>query len=146
MGGMAIAMDTNYVLADVPGYAPVVPDTSGIDLPGQFLSMPGGESTNGSAIVSDGAGANAVYTDPKVNPNPTGGWMQLGQSVMNLAAQSMRTFSQGSPSPGVPQARRPLQASSIFSTTTATGGTNWLLIGGVVVVGVGALFAIAMWV
>lgn len=141
MASAAMGLTNNYVLADMEGYTPVVPDTTGLDLPGQFLSMPGGQSTNGSTIVSDGAGANAVFPDPTANPTPNGGWMQLGSSIMNLAAQSMRTFSQGSPTPAVPGVRRPLQQPSVF--VNPTGGTNWLAVGGVIAVGVGVLFAIA---
>jgi len=141
--GSAAALP-NYVMA-FPDYTPVVPDPTALDLPGQFASMPGGFSTNGSAVVSDGAGANAVYMDPNANPNPTGGWMQIANSIMGLAAQGMKTYSQGTPTPAIPAARRPISTSA-FSLTTPTGQTNWLMVGGVIVVGVGAMFALAMWV
>jgi hypothetical protein len=140
---MSTAPLPNYVMA-LPDYTPVVPDPTGLDLPGQFQSMPGGYSNNGSAIVADGAGTNAVYTDPTVNPSPTGGWMQVASSVMNLAAQGMKTYSQGTPTPAIPAARKPVSMASTFALTTPTGQTNWLLVGGVVVVGVGAMFALAM--
>lgn len=140
---MSTAPLPNYVMA-APDYSPVVPDPTYLDLAGQFQSMPGGASTNGSAIVSDGAGVNAVYTDPAANPNPTGGWMQVASSIMNLAAQGMKTYSSGTPTPAIPAARRPVSSPSTFSLTTPTGQTNWLLVGGVIVVGVGAMFALAM--
>jgi hypothetical protein len=140
---MSTAPLPNYVMA-APDYTPVVPDPTYLDLAGQFQSMPGGASNNGSTIVADGAGANAVYTDPTVNPNPTGGWMQVATSVMNLAAQGMKTYSQGTPTPAIPAARKPVSMASTFALTTPTGQTNWLLVGGIVVVGVGAMFALAM--
>jgi hypothetical protein len=125
-----------------PDYTPVVPDPSNLDLPGQFDSMPGGLSTPGGYYSSDPSGANVIYTDPSANPNPTGGWQQIASQVVSLAAQGAKTFAAGSPTTAIPPARKPLQTSSLL--TNATGQTNWLLIGGVVVVGVGVMLAIGM--
>jgi hypothetical protein len=145
MAGDSAGLSTQgYADFGGPDYTPVVPDATGIDLAGQFMSMPGGYNANGSTIAADGAGINQVYMHPAVNPTPTGGWMTLANSVIGLAQQSMKTFTGGSPSPAIPAAQRPLGPPSVF--TNAAGQTNWLLVGGIVVVGVGAMVALAMWV
>jgi hypothetical protein len=129
-------------LYSTPDYTPVVPDVSSLDLPGQFDSMPGGSSTNGGYLSADPSGMNVIYTDGSVNPNPTGDWQKIASQVVSLAAQGARTFAAGSPTTAIPPARRPLQTSSLL--TTPTGQTNWLLIGGAVVIGVGIMLAIGL--
>jgi hypothetical protein len=125
-----------------PDYTPVVPDTSNLDLPGQFDSMPGGYSTPGGFYSADPSGANVIYTDPSANPNPTGGWQTVASQVLSLAAQGARTYAAGSPTTAIPPARKPLHTSSLL--TTPTGQTNWLIVGGAVVLGVGVMLAIGL--
>lgn len=128
-----------------PDYQPVVPDTSALDLPGQFDSMPGGSSNNGSYYGSDPSGMNMIYSEPAVNPTPTGGWQQLAAQVAGLAAQGMKTFSSGTPTPAIPPSRTPYQSTGIGSVLSGPGGsTNWLLIGGVIAVGIGAMIVIGV--
>lgn len=148
MASAALSYDSsaNYVMAPDPTNTPVVPDASWMDLAGQFQSMPGGASTNGTNVVADGSGANAVYTDPTANPTPTGGWMSVANSIAALAQQGMKTFSQGTPTPAIPAARKPLNTPSMLSFTNAAGGTNWPVVGGVILVGVVGMVALAMWV
>jgi len=124
---------------------PVVPDASGIDLPGQFVNIPGGATVNGGFLTSDPAGINVLYPDPKANPNPTGGYMQTLSQVLALAQQGMKTFASGSTSPAIPQARKPMSLTSPFVNPT-TGATNWTMVGGVIVVGIVGLVALAYWV
>src|SRR6266849_10721 len=73
-----------------------LPDTSALDLPGQFDSIPGGGSTNGGVYTS--GGHDSLYMDPTVNPNPTGGYMPVLSSVIQAAASGFNTFVKGSPS------------------------------------------------
>jgi hypothetical protein len=148
MATSALSYDSsaNYVMAPDPTSTPVVPDATWFDLAGQFQSMPGGASTNGTSNIADGSGVNAVYTDPTANPTPTGGWMSVANSIAALAQQGMKTFSQGTPSPAIPAARRPLNTPSLLSFQTATGGTNWTVVGGVILIGVVGMVALAMWV
>lgn len=133
--------DSDY--ANAPDYTPVVPDTSSLDLPGQFDSLPGGSSANGGYLTSDGSGMNVIYSDPTVNPTPTGGWMQVAASVASAAQQGMRAYSSGTPTPAIPPIRMPVQSPSLF--TTAQGGTNWPVIGLVVAAGIAGMFALGIW-
>ena len=126
-----------------PDYTPVVPDTSMLDLSGQFPSMPGGYIAMGPPLSADPSGMNVIATNPAVNPNPTGNWQGIASQIMGLAAQGMRTFSAGSPSTAIPPARRPLNTQTLFAAP-GSSKTNWLVIGGVVVVGVAALFAFSL--
>lgn len=131
MGTGAIGGDVAYN----PGFAPVVPDTSGIDLPGQFVSIPGGGVSNGGIFGSDPSGVNMLYTDPGVNPTPTGGYMSALAGIMSSAAQGFSTYVKGSPSVAIPASRTPL-GSSIGGglLTNQYGQTNWTFIIGVVLV------------
>lgn len=123
-----------------PGYTPVVPDTSFIDLSGQFISIPGGSVANGATHISDSSGINAIYKDPAVNPVPTGGYMTALAQVANAAMQSFTTFIKGSPSVATPGAKLPTGATVGGGLlVNAQGQTNWLLIGGVAVVGIGII-------
>lgn len=144
-------MDDNATIAtgndfwSVLDQTPVVPDTSGIDLPGQFISIPGGSAANGGFLTSDPSGINVLYPDPRVNPNPTGGYMTTAQQLIQLAQQGMRTFASGSVSPAIPAARKPASLTSPFVNPT-TGQTNWTIVAGVIGVGVVGLIALAYWV
>jgi hypothetical protein len=124
---------------------PVVPDTSGLDLPGQFVSMPGGSNVNGGIATSDPAGMNVLYPNPNANPNPTGGYLQTATALMQLAQQGMKTFASGSTSPAIPAARKPLSLSGPF-VNPVTGQTNWPMVAGIIGVGIVGLIALAYWV
>lgn len=137
---------TNFV--ESPDYSPVVPDTSGVDLPGQLPSTPGGAVAFGPFPGQGGVdpvGINQIYLDAKINPTPTANYMPIAAQLLQLAQQSMKTFASGSPSPAIPGPRRPLQTTSPFINPT-TGGTNYMMVGLVVIVGVGVLVALAYWV
>jgi hypothetical protein len=95
--------------------------------------------------ASDSAGVNMVYTDPKVNPTPSGGFMQSLAQIAAAGAQSFSTFVKGSPSVGIPAMKTPVKggASGAFSLTTPTGQTNWTTIAIIVgVLGVGAFLVV----
>jgi hypothetical protein len=124
---------------------PVVPDTSNLDLPGQFVSIPGGDVSSGGFLTSDPAGMNVLYPNPSVNPNPTGGYMQTASQILSLAQQGMKTFASGSTSPAIPAARKPMSLSGPF-VNPVTGATNWTMVGGVIAVGIVGLIALAYWV
>jgi hypothetical protein len=123
----------------------VVPDTSNIDLPGQFLSIPGGAASPGAAAPADPSGINSLYLSPAVNPTPTGGYMTTAAAVLSSAAQGFSTFAKGSPSVAIPAARPAVAGASsiggLFGGLNTT--TNWLIVGGVVIVGVVVLVYIA---
>jgi hypothetical protein len=127
--GPGLSPDSAYA----PGYSPVVPDTTQLNLPGQLNGLPGGGASSGTVTASDPMGINAVHTAPGVNPTPTGGYMQSLAQVAAAASQSFSTFVKGSPSVAVPAAKSPLTGGigGALSLTTPTGGTNWLLVGGV---------------
>lgn len=137
---LSVSGDDSFALGNQ-----VVPDASGLDLAGQFPGLPGGGASNGGVTTTDSSGINALYLHPAVNPTPTGGYMPTLMAVVASAAQGFSTYAKGSPSVAIPGARTPLGSvrGGALSLTTATGGTNWLLIGGVVVVAVGVLMFIA---
>jgi hypothetical protein len=140
-GQGATGADVGYI----PGYSPVVPDASFIDLPGQFASIPGGSVTNGGYGASDSAGVNSLYLDPAANPSPTGGYMTALAQIAAAASQAFTTYVKGSPSVAIPGAKQPTGRTTGggLSLTTTNGGTNWVVVGGVVLLGVGALFLLA---
>lgn len=138
-------VSTGQDFLSVLDQTPVVPDTSGLDLPGQFTSMPGGANVNGGIYGADPSGINVVYPDPSANPNPTGGYMTTAQQLIQLAQQGMKTFASGSPSAAIPAARKPGSLTSPF-VNPATGQTNWTMVGGIVVVGIVGMIALAYWV
>jgi hypothetical protein len=129
------------------GYSPVVPDTSGIDLPGQLVGIPGGGASNGAVYGADPSGINALHLSPSVNPTPTGGYMPALVAVANAAAQGFSTYSKGSPSVAIPAVKRPIVSSGVAGLfTTPTGATNWTVIGLVVVAGVVGMIVLAKYV
>jgi hypothetical protein len=114
------------------GYVPpsglVVPDASVINLPGQIPGIPGGGASNGGIGASDPSGINVLHADPSVNPTPTGGYVQALASIAASASSAFTTYVKGSPSVGIPAARRPLGTPSLggaLSLTTPQGTTNW---------------------
>ena len=141
-------MDVSNVLTDSSsmgvGNASSIPsilsndDLSWLDLPGQLDSIPGGYSNPGAypGGASDPSGINSLFLDSSINPNPTGGYMSTLASIATAAASGFSTYAKGSPSVATP---RPLMPGSTITASAATGKTNWLLIGGVVLVGVVAL-------
>lgn len=126
------------------GYSPVVPDTTGLNLPGQLPGIPGGGASNGGSAASDPSGINVLHTDPTVNPTPTGGYMQALAQVAAAASQSFTTYVKGSPSVAIPAARTPLSTiSGALSLTSATGQTNWTTVFIIVgILGVGGFLLI----
>jgi hypothetical protein len=119
-------------------YVPVVPDTSSLNLPGQF-NIPGGLASNGAVGASDPSGINMIHTDPTVNPTPTGGFLHDLALIASATQAGMQAFVKGSPSVAIPGARLPVgkNAGGAFSLTTPQGGVNWLVVGGAI-----ALFAV----
>lgn len=121
---------------------------TGLPVPGQ-LNIPGGIASNGTNTVACGSGINAVYQDPGVNPNPTGGWMPLAQSIITAAQVSALQYEKGSIANATPVAQqaRQIQQGSAGLVVTSKGitwnsplsGTALLLIG----VGVVVLFMVA---
>lgn len=135
-GQGAVGLDVGYN----PGYSPVVPDTSFLDLPGQFLSMPGGSNANGANASADSTGVNQIYVDPHVNPTPTGGYMAALLQVAQAGMQAFTTYAKGSPAVAIPAARTPLGKSIGGSfLMTPQGTTNWLAIGGIILLGIGGI-------
>lgn len=136
-------METDFALspdsAYMPGYSPVVPDMSFLNLPGQLPGIPGGAASNGGYHTSDSSGINAIYTDPAVNPTPSGGYMQALAQIAAAASQSFTTFVKGSPSVAIPPSKVPTSYGSLggaLSLTTPQGTTNWTTIGIIALVGV----------
>lgn len=143
-GQGAIGADINYS----PTITPVVPDTTGLPLPGQIAGLPGGNASNGAVGASDSAGVNMLYLDPTVNPTPTGGYMKGAMDLITAGLNAFSTYAKGSPQVGIPAARQPASRPAVggaLSLTTASGQTNWMLIGGVVLVGVIGMVVIAKW-
>jgi hypothetical protein len=132
---------TNFV--NSPDYTPVVPDMSMVDMSGQMSGMPGGDLPMGPPLSPDALGINAIATNPAVNPNPTGNWQGIASQIVGLAAQGMRTFSSGSPSPAIPPVRRPLNTQSLFAAP-GSSSTKWMVVGGVVVVGIGVMIVLGV--
>lgn len=125
----------------------VVPDASYLDLPGQLPGIPGGFASNGASAPSDPMGMSSLYTDPAVNPVPTGGYMPVAAAILQAAAQGFSTFAKGSPSVAIPGARYPnnmVRGGNFL--TTPTGGTNWMTVGVIVVAGIVGLVVLAKFV
>lgn len=124
----------------------VIPDTGNINLPGQ-MNIPGGGASNGTISVADGSGVNAVYQDPSVNPNPTGGWMPLAQDLINAAQRSYVQFEKGSIAAATPKAIAAKQIQqgqpglTIGNTPIVFSNLNWATIA---IVGVGIVVLIAV--
>lgn len=116
-----------------PNYTPVVPDTTPLNLPGQF-NIPGGIASNGGMGASDPSGINVVHTDPTVNPTPSGGYMHDLALIAASAQQSFQAFVKGSPSVAIPGAKYPTgrNIGGALSLTTPTGGVNWWVVGGAI--------------
>jgi hypothetical protein len=125
----------------VTSYPTVMPNDNLalLDLPGQMSNFPGGGSTAGAfpGGAADPSGINSLYLTSSVNPTPTGDWMKTAASIAASAASGFTTFAKGSPSVATPRPLMP--GSSIAKSTMYTGATNWLFIGGAVVVGVIAI-------
>lgn len=139
-GQGAVGADIGYI----PGYSPVVPDISFLDLPGQFISIPGGAVSNGANASADSSGINQIYVDPAVNPTPTGGYMSALLAVAQAGMQAFTTYAKGSPSVATPQAKMP--SGKTFGAgilTNPQGGTNWFVVGGVVFLGMVGLVVLA---
>ena len=125
-------------------YAPTIPSVVDntnlalLDLPGQLDSIPGGDVTAGAfpGGAADPSGVNSLYLHPAVNPTPTGGYMNVLASIAASAAGGFSTYAKGSPSVATP---RPLLPGTSMTKTALTGGTNWLVIGVVVAVGIGVI-------
>ena len=140
------SIDDNFSLspdsAYMPGYSPVVPDVSMLNLPGQLPGIPGGGASNGGYFASDPSGINVLHTDPAVNPTPSGGYMQALAQIAAAASQSFTTFVKGSPSVAIPQAKTPTSGGlgGAFSLTTPQGTTNWTAIA--IIAGIGIIGAV----
>lgn len=133
-----VGVDTTYT----PGGNQILPDLSQVDLAGQFLSFPGGMSTGNGVGASDSSGVNSIYIDPTVNPTPTGGYLDALAKIAAIGMNAFTTYSKGSPSVAIPGARQPASNRTVggaLGLTTATGGTNWLAIGIVVVAGLAGI-------
>lgn len=124
--------------AYMPGYSPVVPDVSMLNLPGQLPGIPGGGASNGGYHASDPSGINVVHTDPAVNPTPSGGYMQALAQIAAAASQSFTTFVKGSPSVAIPAAKTPTSGGlgGALSLTTPQGTTNWTTIAIIAALGI----------
>lgn len=129
-------MDTSTIPSVLPNW-----ELSGMDLPGQLNSFPGGMSANGAfpGGAADPSGMNSLYLHPSVNPTPTGGYMNTLAQIAAAAASGFSTYAKGSPSVATP--RPLLPGSRIAARPGMLGGssTNWLVIGIVVAVGIGAM-------
>lgn len=137
LSDFALSPDSAYM----PGYTPVVPDMSALNLPGQLPGIPGGGASNGGYYTSDPAGMNVLHTDPKVNPTQSGGYMQALAQIAAAASQSFTTFVKGSPSVAIPAAKTPTHGGlgGALSLTTPQGTTNWTtiaIIAGLGIIGV----------
>lgn len=137
----AIGFDATYD----PSLSLAVPDTSGINLPGQLPGIPGGGGSNGGFITADGT--SAVYTDPSVNPNPTGDYLSTLLKIANTGMQAFNTFVKGSPQVGIPPSKLPSGKSVGGSfLTTPAGGTNWWAVGGIALLGIAAAWLLVKYV
>lgn len=139
--------DSLDVSSDIPSVLPNE-DLSNVDLPGQFDSMPGGSDISGAfpGGAADPSGINSLFLSSGANPTPTGGYMSTLAQVAQSAATGFSTYAKGSPSVATP---KPLTPGSTIAGATgaaavASGQTNWLVIGAVIVVGLGVVAFLAL--
>ncbi len=104
-------------------FANVFNDVGSINLGGQMDGMPGGGASNGSWYTADPAGVNIIYNDPSVNPNQTGGWQSIAQSILQLGSQAFLTFERGTPSVATPPPR-PIQTGGQAYVPPTVGGAS----------------------
>ena len=130
---------SNQLIAE--GYM-VDPGLYNIDMPGQLDNVPAGSINTGGVYASDPSGIGAIYPNPTVNPNPTGGWQTTLATVAALGAGAFSAFERGSPAVATPAPRAPSTSvlGSIFAPSSTPGsGLGPFSWGTIAVIAIGAI-------